>query len=308
MSKKTRKEKNHFIVNEQEKFPTKFVFNMIFMSFLVLVLAFGYVGLNIFKVNANFTSNYKNADNKLRFDSGKFIYISEQFEAKDVEQFLSIYLKTDDKDFNKKMDKVLREYNSKRASYISGQDVSPDKRKKINEVSWYLANSLWNYKYNDFGWRANTFYNERNLKNTFIDYMRSRFFIENTKLLTTGEYDPKTELDKSSQDIQSAVNKAIKEKDYQFIIILVAQINIYYGYVDTLSEYFVNLYEDTNIPYMVKDGGLNPDFSNVPFYDEIMFMDREHKGAIMAKGTMGQILVPDNYLENMWNVVLKKSD
>lgn len=36
-----RKEKNHFIVNEQEKFPIKFVFNMIFMSFLVLVLAFG---------------------------------------------------------------------------------------------------------------------------------------------------------------------------------------------------------------------------------------------------------------------------
>ena len=308
MSNKTRKEKNHFIVNEQEKFPTKFVFKMIFMSFVVLILAFGYVGLNIFKVNANFTSNYKNADNKLRFDSGKFIYISEQFKAKDVEQFLSIYLNTDGKDFNKKMDKVLREYNSKKASYISGQDVSPDKRKKINEVSWYLANSLWNYKYNDFGWRANTFYKERNLKNTFIDYMRSRFFIENTKLLTTGEYDPKTELDKSSQDIQSAVNKAVKEKDYQDLIILIAQINIYYGYVDTLSEYFVNLYEDTNIPYLVKDGGLNPDFSNIPFYDEIMFMDREHKGAIMAKGTMGQILVPDNYLENMWNVVLKKSN
>ena len=92
MSNKTRKEKNHFIVNEQEKFPTKFVFKMIFMSFVVLILAFGYVGLNIFKVNANFTSNYKNADNKLRFDSGKFIYISEQFKAKDVEQFLSIIL------------------------------------------------------------------------------------------------------------------------------------------------------------------------------------------------------------------------
>lgn len=308
MSKKTRKEKNHFIVNEQEKFPTKFVFNMIFMSFLVLVLAFGYVGLNIFKINANFTSMYNNTDNKMKFDGGKLIYISEQFEAKDVEQFLSVYLKVNEKDFNKKMDKVLKEYNLIRASYISEQNISADKKRKINEVSWYLANSMWNYKYNDFGWKAAIFYQNRNMKNTFIDYMRSRFFIENTKLLTHNEYDPKTELDKSSQDIQNAVNKAIKEKDYQDLMILIAQINIYYGYVDTLSEYFVNLYEDTNISYMVKDGGLNPDFSNIPFYDEIMFMDKNHKGAIMAKGTMGEILVPDTYLENMWNIILKKSD
>lgn len=293
---------NSFIVDEKSSWSSnKFKTLMVMFFFIIPLSLMILMSASIYLVNEFFSNTYSGSK-KLSFNENVQSQINKSINQKDVETFLTLYKHTEAKTFNEKMDIVLKEYNKTRPVYsVNNKDA--DFNKDVRKVSWELGQSMWNIQYPNFSDKASSYYSKMGMSNNFIDYMRSRFFVEKSNIVSMDNYVPKLVLVKSSENIQRIIDKALNKNDFEELIYLVQQVNLYLGYPDTISEYFIGTVNNyafglLNILKLSSDS-----LENTLGYDYIMLADK-NKTVTMKEGTIG-ITKKDVYLGRMWSALMK---
>lgn len=307
--KKKTKVRNSFIVNEHESFPFGFIVKSAVWVLILFTLFSGFVTATMYFANEKFNTHYIGDKNsKLNFERDRLVAITRTVTNKDIANFLKIYDNVNDTNFDSKMTKVLEKYNATREIYIDTNNISEEDKVKVRKLSFILANSMWNYKYQSFSDQAISMYKKWGINGDFIQYQRDKFFVEDTKLVVANNYNPPESLSLTRQKIQESISKAKNNKDYEDLIRLVAQINAYLGYPDYLSWDFLTLSNDSLAlklkKYMStkKDGLFTLDLNS--YIDEMLSKDNEaEKNVASSNGTISIPIEKDRYLEEMWSVL-----
>lgn len=307
--KQNKTSKDLFIVSKKEKFP----FGFIIKTTLLLSIAFAgfmtFIALSMAAVNEDFSKVYTV---NMNFEKQRVMDITQAVTNEDVSRFLTIYTQTQEKDFDQKMDIVIKKYNEGRNLYTSAKVADPQDQKKIRELSLVLQNSFWNYRYPNFSYDVGELYETWGMEPVWFKYARDDFFVNKTEIFVTDKYSPFEEIKSSRKKIQDAVDVYLNKKESTPIVRLVAQLNNYLGYPDYISARFLELTKNSdavkfkNIFMSDKSGAFSVSLDSMPTVRSFVYGEMTDKNISRYNGTMGVPAEKDDYLEKMWHVVSEK--
>lgn len=307
--KKNKTSKDLFIVSKKEKFPFGFIIKTTLLLSIVFVGFMAFIAMSMTAVNEDFSKVYTV---NMNFEKQRVMDITQAVTNEDVSRFLTIYTQTQEKDFDKKMDIVIKKYNDGRNLYTANKVTDPQDMKKIRELSFVLQNSFWNYRFPNFSYYVCELYETWGMEPVWFKYARDDFFVNKTDIFVTDKYSPFEEIKSSRKKIQDAVDVYLNKKESTPIVRLVAQLNNYLGYPDYISERFLDLAKNSeaakfqNIFMSDKSGAFSVSFDSMPAVRSLVYGEMTDKNISRYNGTMGVPTEKDNYLEQMWHIVSVK--
>lgn len=307
--KKNKTSKDLFIVSKKEKFPFGFIIKTTLLLSIVFVGFMAFIAMSMTAVNEDFSKVYTV---NMNFEKQRVMDITQAVTNEDVSRFLTIYTQTQEKDFDKKMDIVIKKYNDGRNLYTANKVTDIQDMKKIRELSFVLQNSFWNYRYANFSYYVGELYETWGMEPVWFKYARDDFFVNKTEIFVTDKYSPFEEIKSSRKKIQDAVDVYLNKKESTPIVRLVAQLNNYLGYPDYISERFLDLAKNSeaakfqNIFMSDKSGAFSVSFDSMPTIRSLVYGEMTDKNISRYNGTMGVPAEKDNYLEQMWHIVSVK--